>query len=83
MDPSGITSCFLSLKPGAVVPHKVTREDADRYFRCFCHIIDLLGGESPRKNEKVGRAYPSISEQLRQMKAKRRLAKFHRKNERA
>jgi len=83
VDLNGVTSCFLSLKPGAIVPHKVTKEDADRYFRFFCHIIDLSGGESPRKNEKVNRAYPSLSEQLRQMKVKRRLAKFHKKDERS
>lgn len=81
VDSNGSTSYFLSLKPGAVVPQKATKEDADRYFRYFCHIIDLSGGGSPRKNEKVSRA--SISELLRQRKEKRKQARFPGKGERA
>jgi len=60
VDPNGDTSYVLSLKPGAIVPHKATKEDAEGYFRYFCHIIDLSGGESPHKNEKVSHAYSSI-----------------------
>ncbi len=82
-DPNGSTSYFLSLKPGAIVPYKATKEDADRYFRYFCHITDLSGGESPRKNEKMRRTYPSISELLRQRKEKREQGKFPRKDDRA
>jgi hypothetical protein len=71
------------LKKGAVVPYKATKEDAERYFRYFRHIIDLSGGESPRKNEKASRAYPSLSEQLRQMKEEKRLSRSHRKDDSA
>jgi hypothetical protein len=83
VDPSSSNSYFLSLKPGALVPHKATKEDAKKYFRYFCHIIDLSGGESPHKSEKVSRAYPSLSDQLRQIKEKRRLAKSPKKDDRA
>ena len=81
VDSTGSTSYFLSLKPGAVFPQKATNEDAERYFRYFCHIIDLSGGESPRKNDKSSRG--SISELLRQRKEKREQARFPRKDERA
>ena len=81
--PDGSTSYVLSLKPRAVVPHQATEEDANKYFRYFCHIIDLSGGESPRKNEKVSRTYPSLSEQLLQMKEERRLSSSPRKNDSA
>jgi hypothetical protein len=80
-DSNGVTSCFLSLKPEAIAPHKVTKEDAERYFRHFCHIIDLSGGESPRKSEKVNRTYPSLSEQLQQLKEKRRIPRSTRKDD--
>jgi hypothetical protein len=83
VDPNGSTFYVLSLKQEAVVPHKATKEDAERYFRYFCHIIDLSGGESPRKNEKASRAYPSLSEQLRQMKEERRLSSSPRKDDNA
>jgi hypothetical protein len=83
LNPNGNTYYVLSLKQGAVVPYKATKEDAERHFRYFCHIIDLSGGESPRKNEKANRVYPSLSEQMRQIKAKRRLIKFHNKGERS
>src|SRR5712691_6352749 len=66
VNPDGSTSFCLSLKPEAVVPHSATKKDADRYFRCFCRIVDLSGGESPRHNEEVSRARPSISDMLQQ-----------------
>jgi hypothetical protein len=71
------------LKPDAITPQNVKKEDAERYYRYFCHIIDLSGGESPRKNEKVSRVYPSLSDQLRQMKEKKRLTKSPKKDDRA
>lgn len=70
--PDGGTLYVLSLKQEAVIPHKATKEDAERYFRYFCHIIDLSGGESPRKNEKARRVYPSLSEQTQHVKEGRR-----------
>jgi hypothetical protein len=70
VDPSGSTSYVLSLKQGAIVPHKATKRDAERHYRYFCHIIDLSGGESPRKSDKARRAYPSFSEQLRKIQEK-------------
>jgi hypothetical protein len=70
-DPDGNTFYVLALKPGAVVPHQATKEDANKYFRYFCHIIDLSGGESPRKNEKVSSGHSSISDLLQQRKEKR------------
>jgi hypothetical protein len=79
-DPNGSTYYVLSLKQGAIVPHKATKEDGERYYRYFCHIIDLSGGESPRKNEKASRAYPSLSKQLQQFKEKRRIARSPRKD---
>lgn len=83
VDPNGSAFYVLGLKKGAVVPYKATKEDAERYFRYFCHIIDLSGGESPRKNEKASRAYPSLSEQLRQMKEEKRLTRSPRKDDSA
>ena len=80
LDPNGNTLYVLSLKPDAVVPEKATKENAERYFRYFCHIIDLSGGESPLKSEKVSRVHPSLSDQLRQMKEKRRLTKLPKKD---
>lgn len=52
-DSNGDIFSQLSLKPGAIVPHRIKKEDAERFFRCYCHIIDLSGGESPRKREKL------------------------------
>lgn len=69
----GSTSYVLSLKPGAVVPGKAPRKDAERFLRHFSHIIDLSGGESPRKAEKLKRVYPSISEQLMQVTEQKRI----------
>lgn len=56
-DPNGNTSHSLSLKQEAVVPLNATKGDAERYYRLFCHIIDLPGGESPRSQEKELLAY--------------------------
>lgn len=66
-DSSGRSSYVPSVKPGAVFPRKATKEHAERYFRRFCCIIDLSGGESPRKKAKARRAYPSFLEQVRQV----------------
>lgn len=52
-DSNGDIFSQLSLKPGAIVPHRIKKEDAERFFRFYCHIIDLSGGESPRKREKL------------------------------
>jgi hypothetical protein len=71
-DSSGNTSFVLSLKEGAVFPCKATKEDAHRYFRWFCHIIDLAGGESPRQQERVRRQY-SLSNILNKIEAERRV----------
>jgi hypothetical protein len=54
-NPDGSTSYFLALKSGATAPHKATREGAEEYFRYFCHVIDLSGGESPRKRREKRR----------------------------
>lgn len=81
--PDGSTFYILSLKPGAVTPHHTTKEDANKYFRYFCHVIDLSGGESPRKNQKMSRAYPSFSEELQQIQEKRRRSRSSRKDESA
>lgn len=56
-DKNGNVSFSLSLKKGAVFPYKATKEDAYRYLRWFCHIIDLSGGESPRMQERVRQRY--------------------------
>lgn len=72
VDLNGNTSYVLSLKRGAVFPYKATKEDADRYFRYFCHIIDLSGGESPRKHEKVSQRY-SLSRIVEEIEDERRL----------
>ena len=61
-NPDGSISNFLALKSGATAPYKTTREEAESYFRYFCHVIDLSGGESPRKNDR----YPTLSDLLRQ-----------------
>lgn len=82
VDPNGSTSYFLSLKPRAVIPHKATKEDAYRYFRYFCHIIDLSGGESPRKHEKVS-CRNSLSSILQRITEQRKWGEFSKKDERA
>ena len=71
-DRNGNTSYFLSLKRGAVFPYKTTKEDADTYFRYYCHIIDLSGGESPLKHEKASNRY-SLSRILEEVEDERRL----------
>jgi hypothetical protein len=63
---SGKRSYLPLPKPGAIFPRKATKQHAERYFRRFCWIIDLSGGESPRKKAKARRAYPSFLEQVRQ-----------------
>jgi len=72
IDPNGNTSFILSLKEAAVFPYKATKEDADRYLRWFCHIIDLSGGESPRKQERAMRRY-SLSSILEEIEDERRV----------
>ena len=67
-NPDGSISYFLALKSGAMAPHKATREEAEEYCRYFCHVIDLSGGESPRKNDR----YPTLSDLLRKRREKRR-----------
>ena len=52
VNPSGGNYYVLSFKQDAIVPDGATQTDAERYFRCFCHIIDLSGGESPLKQDK-------------------------------
>jgi hypothetical protein len=66
-DSNGNIFSQLSLKPGAIVPHRIKKEDAERFFRCYCHIIDLSGGESPRKREKlkVRNSFSSILNRMR------------------
>jgi hypothetical protein len=65
-NPNGGICYFLALKSGATVPHKATREEAEEYFRYFCHVIDLSGGESPRKNDR----YPTLSDLLQKRREK-------------
>ena len=72
IEPNGSTSHFLSLKQDAVFPYKAAKENANRYFRQFCHIIDLSGGESPLKNEKASRRY-SVSKVLEEIEEERRI----------
>lgn len=79
--PSGTKCWALSLKAGAVIPQRTKKEDAELYFRCFCHIIDLSGGESPLRDEKMRRAYPSTADLLRRRKEKRNEAKSPGKDE--
>jgi hypothetical protein len=73
--PQGSPSYVLSVKQNGIVPGRATRRDAEKYFRLFCHIIDLSGGESPRKSNKMRAVYPSMSEQLAKIKEERRLEK--------
>lgn len=72
---NGSTHHVLSLKADAVIPRKAKKEEAEWYYRYFCHIIDLSGGESPRRSERASRIYPSFSDLVRQLPEKRRLAK--------
>jgi len=81
VDSNGYDYYVPSLKPDAITPQNVKKEDAERYYRYFCHIIDLSGGDSPRKDERVSRSF-SLSEDLRQIMEKRRLVKSHKKNDR-
>jgi hypothetical protein len=67
-NPDGGISYFLALKSGVTVPYKATSEEAESYYRYFCHIIDLSGGESPRKNDR----YPTLADLLRKRREKRR-----------
>jgi hypothetical protein len=79
VDSNGRDYFIPSLKPDAITPQNAKKEDAERYFRYFCHIIDLSGGVSPRKDERAIRS-SSLSDDLRQIKEKRRLAKSPKKD---
>jgi hypothetical protein len=81
VDQKGRTTYLLSLKAGAVVPHNATREQANRYFRYFCHVIDLSGGESPLKQQKVSHRH-SLSRKVQRSREKRRWGEFSEKDER-
>jgi hypothetical protein len=80
-DSNGSTLHLLSLKANAVIPQRARKEDAEWYFRHFCHIIDLSGGESPLKSEKASRVYPSLSDLVPQVREKRRLTKSPKKGD--
>jgi hypothetical protein len=81
VDSNGHDDYVPSLKPDAITPQNAKRENAERYFRYFCHIIDLSGGESPRKDERAMRS-SSLADDLRQIKEKRRLVKSPKKDNR-
>lgn len=59
------------LKSGAVYPSSATKERAESFFRKFCHVIDIAGGRSPRRQKKQLARY--IME--RQKTQKRKLIK--------
>jgi len=40
------------LKQGAIVPSSASKHAADKFYRNFCHVIDLAGERSPRSEEK-------------------------------
>jgi hypothetical protein len=40
------------VKGNAITPPVVSKPVADRFYRLFCHVIDLAGGRSPRSEEK-------------------------------
>ena len=82
VDSNGHDYYVPALKPDVITPQNAKREYAERYFRYFCHIIDLSGGESPRKDERAIRS-SSLADDLRQVKEKRRLVKSPKKDNRA
>jgi hypothetical protein len=47
VEPDGSITRSLALKPGALVPHSATKQDADRYFRHFFPISSTCPGASP------------------------------------
>lgn len=40
------------LKRDAITPPIAEKRDADKFYRLFCYVIDLAGGQSPRKAER-------------------------------
>ena len=40
------------LKKSAVTPDRIDKSVARRFYRPFCHVIDLAGGRSPRSEER-------------------------------
>jgi hypothetical protein len=40
------------LKDDVITPHTVSTATADRFYRLFCHVMDLAGGRSPRSEER-------------------------------
>ena len=81
IDAHGVPQITLGLKENALVPPSAKKEDAEKYYRCFCHIIDLCGGESPRNDEKASRIRTSLSEQLIQLNKERRFRGSSQRNE--
>lgn len=54
-------------KPGAIVPEvQASREQASDVYRLLCHIIDVAGGQSPRKEQRAFGSYMRERHQERQ-----------------
>lgn len=40
------------LKHGVIIPSSATQDAASKFYRKFCHVINLAGGSSPRTEER-------------------------------
>jgi hypothetical protein len=40
------------LKQGAILPSLATKSDASKFYRKFCHVIDVAGGKSPHSEKR-------------------------------
>ena len=45
------------VKTDAITPPTVSKSTAERFYRLFCHVMDLAGGRSPRSEEKALNQY--------------------------
>ena len=54
------------LKSGAILPSSATKDAADKFYRKFCHVIDLAAGRSPLREERELNRY--IEERKRTLK---------------
>ena len=53
------------VKPGAIVPSSAAEDAAHKFYRKFCHVIDLVGGRSPRSAERGLNQYVADRERTR------------------
>lgn len=54
------------LKKGAILPSSAAKDASSKFYRKFCHVINLAGGRSPRSEERDLNQY--VAERNRNLK---------------